>query len=320
MYSVELYMPVNDPHDRYFHKVMSINIVAQQLLQWFLPQYLKENLNFSTLNLDNGSYIDKKLNKSMSDVVFNCQYLHNSSSNTNNSKIIIFIEHQSTAQFLMPVRIYHYMFAMINKIIQSRDKKERNKPLPDIYPIVFYNGKTKRYPFSTKLIDCFENNFGVMNSFSQLNLQLININSLTRDETLTHGLAGIMTEAMKRSSVKQTQHNYMAILKKLAQLELQTAIPDGFTTTTIEYMMNVKHIDNLDQLIEQNMQLAISVRGEAMTIAEAFEARGKEAGLIEGKLAVANNLLKEGISVEIVVKTTGLTVEEVNQLISQNNE
>ena len=43
---------------------------------------------------------------------------------------------------------------------------------------------------------------------------------------------------------------------------------------------------------------------------------GRAEGSQEAARKIAVNLLKEGISVELVAKTTGLTVEEVQQLQS----
>jgi predicted transposase/invertase (TIGR01784 family) len=45
------------------------------------------------------------------------------------------------------------------------------------------------------------------------------------------------------------------------------------------------------------------------------KAEGKAEGKIEGKIEVAKNLLKTGISIEVIVKSTDLTADEIKQLI-----
>ena len=47
-------------------------------------------------------------------------------------------------------------------------------------------------------------------------------------------------------------------------------------------------------------------------------AEGRAEGSQEATHKIAINLLKEGLSIELIAKTTGLTVEEVQQL--QNNQ
>ena len=51
-----------------------------------------------------------------------------------------------------------------------------------------------------------------------------------------------------------------------------------------------------------------------MTIAEQLRTEGMEKGKAEGKAEVALGLLREGISPEVISKTTGLSAEEIERL------
>ena len=46
---------------------------------------------------------------------------------------------------------------------------------------------------------------------------------------------------------------------------------------------------------------------------------GKAEGLREGKISIAKNFLKDGIPIEVVSKNTGLSVEELEKLLEDNN-
>ena len=46
---------------------------------------------------------------------------------------------------------------------------------------------------------------------------------------------------------------------------------------------------------------------------------GKEVGLKEGKISIAKNLLKNGVSIDLVSESTGLNEEEINKLIEELN-
>ncbi len=50
------------------------------------------------------------------------------------------------------------------------------------------------------------------------------------------------------------------------------------------------------------------------------KAEGKAEGSQEATREIAINLLKEGLSIELIAKTTGLTVEQVQQLQSNQTE
>ncbi len=75
---------------------------------------------------------------------------------------------------------------------------------------------------------------------------------------------------------------------------------------------------NLNEAEERTFQAAISTMGldqseEYMEITTSWEQKGAQQALEE----VALNSLREGLSVEMVVKITGLTVERVQQLQAQ---
>ena len=56
---------------------------------------------------------------------------------------------------------------------------------------------------------------------------------------------------------------------------------------------------------------------------EAGIAEGKAEGLEEGKnqekLSIAKNLLKDGIPIDVVSRNTGLSIEELNNLLEDND-
>ena len=81
-------------------------------------------------------------------------------------------------------------------------------------------------------------------------------------------------------------------------------------------MMNVKAITNLDELINQNLNLSEDIRGEAMTIAEALEQRGRE----KSQANIAINLLNKGMPAKEIAEVTELDLSTVEQLQQQNTK
>ncbi|SHI17453.1 Rpn family recombination-promoting nuclease/putative transposase [Desulfosporosinus lacus] len=58
-------------------------------------------------------------------------------------------------------------------------------------------------------------------------------------------------------------------------------------------------------------------RSEAvMTIAEKLITEGMEKGMEKGKLEVAENLLRLGLGIDMILKATGLTEDEVRDLMN----
>ena len=56
-----------------------------------------------------------------------------------------------------------------------------------------------------------------------------------------------------------------------------------------------------------------SMEAEYMTLLEKLEEKGKMEGIIEGKIETARNLKAEGIDIAIILKTTGLTEEQLKE-------
>jgi len=76
---------------------------------------------------------------------------------------------------------------------------------------------------------------------------------------------------------------------------------------------------NLNEAEEQTFQetiitMGLDQREEYMEITTSWERKGVKKGTQQALEQVALNSLREGLSVEMVVKITGLTVERVQQL------
>lgn len=176
-------MAINDPHDKYIRKMMRYKRVSVEFLEWFLPRHLSEILDLDTLKLLDGSYIDDSFNETMSDLVFDCVYKlkEEASDIVRKSKIVILIEHQSTPERFMPIRVYNYLFNLLNVHLKNEDFVENDinvkdkgytQVLPAIYPMVFYHGLPKNYPYSMNVLDCLANPLNIMAKMSELDVQL----------------------------------------------------------------------------------------------------------------------------------------------------
>ena len=79
-----------NPHDRFFKETFSKKEEVQDLVINTLPKQLSAKLNFTSLQLDNTSYIDEELKENFSDLVYNCKY-----KGKKTIKISLLLEHKS---------------------------------------------------------------------------------------------------------------------------------------------------------------------------------------------------------------------------------
>jgi reverse gyrase len=81
----------------------------------------------------------------------------------------------------------------------------------------------------------------------------------------------------------------------------------GYFKTVIKYIIGTDKIDiNLNEVEKIVSQVSKAKEGEIVSIAEEL----KE----EGKKEMAKNLLKEGIEVEVIAKSSKLSKEEIKRL------
>ena len=172
------------PFDKFFRSAMHDLRIAQGFFELYLPHEVEEKLDLCTLMLENSSFIDSQLNEFISDLVYRCEYKDKS---LGDARVIVLVEHQSTPQKFMPVRVYHYLFGILINEIKQLSGKEK---LPAIYAMVFYHGEQSPYPYSLKLSDCFNDPKGVMDYFWQNPVPLVDVNTIEDNELLKHQLQG----------------------------------------------------------------------------------------------------------------------------------
>ena len=74
-------------------------------------------------------------------------------------------------------------------------------------------------------------------------------------------------------------------------------------------------VEKLDRISEdEKMQRIIELREKAIRDEHAIYAKGIDDGAEKEKLQIAKNMLKENISIDVIIKITGLTKEEIENL------
>ncbi len=97
---------VSDPHDTFFRGVFGDPVHAAALLEGVLPPRVRARLDLTTLRPRPGEFIDPRLRNRRTDLLFEVQL------DGRETLIFILVEHQSTSDALMAVRVHGY-FARI---------------------------------------------------------------------------------------------------------------------------------------------------------------------------------------------------------------
>lgn len=302
---------------------MENKYVATTFIKRYLPAEVFEVLDTNTLTVQNNSYIDKDLQETISDVVFNCNYKEHSStpakSKPQDAKIILLIEHQSTPHRLMPFRVFHYMFNLLYKDIKT--KQESLTKLPAVFMLVYYHGKHTPYPYSMNLTDCFDDPHGLMPNVLTADVPLVDINQEEDDELKQQKLMGLMALALKHYRDKESGR-YLSLLKDMIKsLDLSDVQTLDLVETALHYVLIVGNTQNVTRFIKQSLQLPQPVRSRIMTIAEQLEARGEARGIVLGEEKAQHKLvitmLKNGAAPQFIAQIAEVDLVLVTQLKQQ---
>ena len=192
---------IHDPHDRLFRNFLADINKANVFLETYLPKNIKKQCDFSTLCFKPSSFVEKDLKHHFSDILYSVKIAGTP------GYIYTLIEHETTPRKLTPFKLLRYQIAIMNQHLQ-----QGNQTLPIVIPLLFYRGKKSPYPFTSDIIDCFENKKLAQETFLKP-YPLIDITIIPDEELRQHdGLA----EALPNS-----REDIMTLAQQLEQKGLQ---------------------------------------------------------------------------------------------------
>ena len=104
---------------------------------------------------------------------------------------------------------------------------------------------------------------------------------------------------------------WMFVLKNLPKLD---RIPVELKEKIFLKLFETAEIAKLKPDEYKQYEASINAYRDIFNIQSTAYEKGEIKGKIEGKIEVARNGLKEGLSIEIIMKLTGLTEKEINEL------
>jgi predicted transposase/invertase (TIGR01784 family) len=218
-------------------------------------------------------------------------------------KLVVLIEHQSTINHNMALRLLMYIARVYEKIITDRNiysTKMITIPQPEFF--VLYNGKSI-YPDrkTIRLSDMYESldSLGLTNKETpalDLEVKVININE------------GKNEEIVKRCSILS---EYSAFVAKVHGYEKEGHSSEESIKKAVVYCRN--H-DILKGFLEQNgkeaMNMLITAEWNWDDAKEVWQEEAREDKAEE----IARNAFAKGLSVEIIHEITGLSIEKIERL------
>jgi hypothetical protein len=256
-------------------------------------------------------------------------------------RLIVLVEHQSTINKNMPLRLLLYIAELYAKMIG--DKRFNKKLIPLDWPefIVVYNGEDPWHEeedeFTLRLSDAFRKKqgleeFGITNKshpLLELEVKVYNINKGHNEKILrqSESLNGYSTVIAK---VREFEKDIAADrdVNDLSATERRRAIARAVDWCIENHILEgwmTAHRQEVINMLYEEWSLAKVIKAERAEEREVGRQEGKQEGIQEGEIKgernkaaeIARNArsaLAEGISPEIVQRITGMDMQTIQSL------
>ncbi len=284
-------MTTSTPHDAVFKQFLYHPDTARDFLDIYLPSTLRELCDLQTLKLESGSFIEDSLRASHSDVLWSLK------TNEGDGYIYVVIEHQSSPDAHMAFRLMRYAMAAMQRHLDAG-----HKTLPLVIPMLFYHGALSPYPFSLCWLDEFDDPIVARQLYSAT-FPLVDITVIPDDEIMQHRRIALL-ELMQKHIRKR---DLMGLVEQLVSLLATGYANDSQLKTLFNYMMQFGNTPHVDKFIREVAQRVPQQKESLMTIAEVLQQEAKQ----QEALRIAQMMLANGISHEIILKITGLSAKDL---------
>ncbi|EAO4167559.1 Rpn family recombination-promoting nuclease/putative transposase [Salmonella enterica] len=294
-------------HDGLFKFFLREPDTARDFLAVHLPADIRAQVRLDTLKLEPGSFVDQTLRELHSDVLYSVE-----TEEGHAGYIYCLLEHQSTADRMMAWRMMRYSMAVMDAHL-----KKGNDTLPVVVPLLFYQGTVRPYPYSTDWMDCFDAPALAREVYSRP-WPLVDVSVMEDSDLQSHRRMALL-ELVQRDIRRRDAASLLRDVVQLIRLAGNTREQVEAVLCYIIYngMTNKSITPFLYELAGEIPEYKELIMG---TIAQQLKEEGIQQGIEQERLAAQQKLLEtawalldNGVSLDVVIKSTGLSRETLEQ-------
>jgi predicted transposase/invertase (TIGR01784 family) len=271
-------------HDHSYKNLFSHPKMVEDLLKGFVKFDWVDELDFSTLEKLNNSYITDDIRERADDVIwrvkFRGQWLY----------LYLLLEFQSTVDPWMAVRILTYVGLLYQDLIKTEQLPVK-KQLPPVLPIVLYNGD-RAWQAAESISELMQSTPEMLQAFQpQQRYLLIDEGRYSKSE-LEH--LDNVTAALIRAEIADSQEELVRVLANLIvwlpmdeQRELRRAFKEWFNRILLPRRLQATEIEEVRDLTEIQTMLAERVKDWT----HSWREEGFKEGIEKGEATVLSRQL-----------------------------
>lgn len=273
---------------------MSRPEAVRDFMDIHLPAELRALCDFSTLKLENTSFVEDELRGYYSDLIWSLR-----TTKGGDGYIHLLVEHQSSPDRHMGFRLMRYAVAAMQKHLEAGHKK-----LPLVIPMLYYAGKRSPYPYPVNWLKEFDDPELAAQLYSN-DFPLVDVTVIPDEEIMKHRHIAALTWLQKHVRARDKPDD----VERLAIL-FQSEYTDGQTLTIlVNYLIQAIDKPEPEKFLQALAQRLPRYEEDLMTIAERLEKKGRQ----NEAEKIARMMLKDGYDESVIKKFTGFTVKELKE-------
>ncbi|GGC38596.1 hypothetical protein GCM10011386_33410 [Parapedobacter defluvii] len=298
---------ISTVHDTFVRGLLADKQLAVDYFRSALPEHIADKLDFSTMEQLSETYVSAELEKTFSDVVHRCRRKDCAET----VDISLLLEHKSSPDKYTPVQVGGYLFSGYQQQI-----KQGHEQLSPIIPVLLYHGRQKWEYWTLDRL------------FDELDQDLLGF--IPKFDYVYHNLRDL-SEATIRAVSNQFLVSALLVLKyAFDKQRLKVKLPEilslglakgseGQQAGLVIYGFEL--VDYTDKQIKEIFKgLPAEIKDTVMSTYDLLIEKGIERGRQEErakihaeKLEIAREMIKDGFSIQQIVKFTKLSIEEVEE-------
>ncbi|MEM9445799.1 MAG: Rpn family recombination-promoting nuclease/putative transposase [Verrucomicrobiota bacterium] len=267
--------PIHNPHDKIFKSVFSRKDAATEFFKKHLPSELTQHIDWQSLQLEPGSFVDEILKGSESDLLYKVQI------KGVDTWLYTLFEHQTQEDKLMAFRLLRYMVRIWEQFLkQIPDAKK----LPVILPIVLHQNKDE-WKVSKKFSDLLD----IPNLFKasvtpytpDFSYEVVDLAAISPEQIQGHVAYRAALSLMKAAR----EDRILPWLKSISGLFDQVIREQEgheLLRTLLLYMLQIDGREAIDIEVIKDTINEEKIKEDIMSIAEQLRREGLQEGLQEG--------------------------------------
>ncbi|MGB0934818.1 MAG: Rpn family recombination-promoting nuclease/putative transposase [Alphaproteobacteria bacterium] len=286
---------ITNPHDKFFRSMMEHPTVIREFLQTNLPAVLRDSLEYDSIKPIKSAFISSKLQEQIADVLYKAKC------GDHDAYFYVLIEHQSSADKLMPFRIEGY----IREIQKQHMKVNNTDRLPIVWPVVFYTG-AKSYDQPMHPYDLYDRDRETVSQIMSPPYTLLDLSQQPEELLAATRMYGTMSRIFKHIH----DDNIIPFLVNIIHETLADIDREGeedYIELVIRYVYSAAQTIDQNEFVNAVTKLESVDEETIMTLAQQAQQKGIQIGIQKG--------MQQGItSLVIKMHSKGFNTKKISEM------